>query len=92
MCAGVLLIVIGGNLFSGSLEVVARLFANSQMRLDTLAPVFGEVHFGQTTQLILGALEGLLFGIGMTIGIEAAARRQPDEARLRHAPNAKVAV
>jgi DNA-binding winged helix-turn-helix (wHTH) protein len=92
MCAGVLLIVIGGNLFSGSLEVVARLFANSQMRLDTLAPVFGEVHFGQTTQLILGALEGLLFGVGMTSGIEAAARRQPDEAGLSHAPNAKVAV
>jgi len=85
MCAGILLIVIGGNLFSGSLEIVARLFANSQMRLDTLAPVFGEVHFGQTTQLILGALEGLLFGIGMTSGIEIAARHQPDEAGLSHA-------
>ena len=83
MCAGVLLIVIGGNLFSGSLEIVARLFANSQMRLDTLAPVFGEVHFGKTTQLILGAIEGLLFGIGMTCGIETAADRSPDEVSLR---------
>ncbi|MEN3332622.1 MAG: hypothetical protein V7641_1987 [Blastocatellia bacterium] len=82
MCAGVLLIVIGGNLFSGSLEIVARLFANSQMRLDALAPVFGEVHFGQTTQLILGAMEGLLFGIGMTSGIETAANREPDDLRL----------
>lgn len=79
LCAGVLLIIIGGNLFSGSLEIVARLFANSQMRLDTLAPVFGEVHFGQTTQLILGAIEGLLFGVGMTSGIEAAANRESDE-------------
>ncbi|HKP13201.1 MAG TPA: HEAT repeat domain-containing protein, partial [Blastocatellia bacterium] len=79
LCAGVLLIVIGGNLFSGSLEIVARLFANSQMRLDALAPVFGEVHFGRTTQLILGAIEGLLFGIGMSSGIETAARRAPDD-------------
>jgi DNA-binding winged helix-turn-helix (wHTH) protein len=83
MCAGVLLIVIGGNLFSGSLEIVARLFANSQMRLDTLAPVFGEVHFGRTTQLIMGAIEGLLFGVGTMSGIEAAARRNPAEAGLK---------
>ena len=32
MCAGIVLIVIGGNLFSGSLEIVAHLFADSQMR------------------------------------------------------------
>jgi len=85
MCAGVLLIVIGGNLFSGSLEIVARLFANSQMRLDALAPVFGEVHFGQTTQLILGAMEGLLFGVGVTSGIETAANRELDELSLSRA-------
>ena len=83
MCAGILLIVIGGNLFSGSLEIVARLFANSQMRLDALAPVFGEVHFGKTTQLILGAIEGLLFGAGITRGIENAPR--PDDQTLRSA-------
>jgi DNA-binding winged helix-turn-helix (wHTH) protein len=82
MCAGVLLIVIGGNLFSGSLEIVARLFANSQMRLDALAPVFGEVHFGQTTQLILGAMEGLLFGVGVTSGIETAANRESENLSL----------
>ncbi|MFL6213529.1 MAG: winged helix-turn-helix domain-containing protein [Blastocatellia bacterium] len=82
LCAGVLLIVIGGNLFSGSLEIVARLFADSQMRLDALAPVFGEVHFGQTTQLIMGAMEGLMFGIGSASGIETAARRAPDDLSL----------
>jgi hypothetical protein len=47
MCAGVLLTVIGGNLFSANLEIVAKLFANSQIRMDPLAPLFGEVHFGQ---------------------------------------------
>jgi hypothetical protein len=80
MCAGVLLTVIGGNLFSGSLEIVAQLFANSQMRMDPLAPFFGEVHFGQTTQIILGAIEGLLFGAGMTSGIEYYARRKSEQA------------
>src|SRR5205807_5018104 len=56
MCAGVLLTMIGGNLFSASLEIVARMFANSQIRMDPLAPLFGEVHFGQTTQIVMGAL------------------------------------
>jgi DNA-binding winged helix-turn-helix (wHTH) protein len=74
MCAGILLTIIGGNLFSGSLEIVARSFADSQMRMDPLAPFFGEVHFGQTTQIIFGAIEGLLFGAGMTAGIEMFAR------------------
>ena len=74
MCAGVLLTVIGGNLFSASLEIVAKLFANSQIRMDPLAPLFGEVHFGETTQIVMGALEGLLFGAGVAGGIEIAAR------------------
>lgn len=74
MCAGVLLTVIGGNLFSASLEIVAKLFANSQIRMDPLAPLFGEVHFGQTTQIVMGALEGLLFGAGVASGIEISGR------------------
>ena len=74
MCAGILLTVIGGNLFSGSLEIVARSIADSQMSMDPLAPFFGEVHFGETTQIVFGAIEGLLFGAGMTSGIEAFAR------------------
>jgi DNA-binding winged helix-turn-helix (wHTH) protein len=79
MCAGILLTVIGGNLFSGSLEIVARSFADSQMRMDPIAPFFGEVHFGRTTQIVLGAIEGLLFGAGMTGGLELAARARPDK-------------
>jgi hypothetical protein len=70
MFAGIALTVIGGNLFSGSLEIVARSFADSQIRLDPLAPFFGEVHFGKTTQIICGAIEGLLFGAGVGLGVE----------------------
>lgn len=76
MCAGVLLTIIGGNLFSGSLEIIAKMFANSQIRMEPLAPFFGEVHFGQTTQLICGAIEGLLFGAGVMSGIELSTRAQ----------------
>jgi hypothetical protein len=75
MCAGALLTMIGGNLFSASLEIVARMFANSQIRMDPLAPLFGEGHFGQTTQIVMGAIEGLLFGAGAASGIEIAGRR-----------------
>jgi hypothetical protein len=78
MCAGVLLTVIGGNLFSASLEIVAKLFANSQIRMDPLAPLFGEVHFGQTTQIAMGAIEGLLFGAGVASGIEMSDRAGRD--------------
>jgi len=70
MCAGLLLTVVGGNLFSASLEIVARMFANSQIRMDPLAPLFGEVHFGHTAQIVMGALEGLLFGAGVASGME----------------------
>ena len=83
MCAGVLLTVIGGNLFSASLEIVAKLFANSQIRMDPLAPLFGEVHFGQTTQIVMGAIEGLLFGAGAAGGIEAAGRTDRNAASVR---------
>jgi hypothetical protein len=83
MCAGVLLTVIGGNLFSARLEIVARTFANSQIRMDPLAPLFGEVHFGQTTQIVMGALEGLLFGAGVACGIEMSGRAErQDSIRL----------
>ncbi|HXG91444.1 MAG TPA: winged helix-turn-helix domain-containing protein [Blastocatellia bacterium] len=74
MCAGVLLTVIGGNLFSGSLEIVARMFSDSQIRMEPLASFFGEVHFGRTSQVVMGALEGLMFGAGVMSGIEMAAR------------------
>jgi DNA-binding winged helix-turn-helix (wHTH) protein len=80
MCAGVLLTIIGGNLFSGSLEIVSQLFTNSQIKMEPLAPYFGEVHFGHTSQIISGAIEGLLFGAGVMSGIEFCARADREKA------------
>ncbi|MCI0692911.1 winged helix-turn-helix domain-containing protein [candidate division KSB1 bacterium] len=72
--AGALLTIIGGNLFSASLELIARSFANSQIRMEPVAPFFGEVHFGRTTQIALGAIEGMLFGGCLVGGMELLAR------------------
>jgi hypothetical protein len=45
--------------------------------MDALATFFGEVHFGRTTQLIMGAIEGGLFGCITMAGMKmAAVRRQ----------------
>jgi hypothetical protein len=76
MCAAVSLSLVGGTLFSGSLEVLARSFSDSQIGMGPLAALFGEAHFGRTTQAVLGALEGALFGGGMMGGIYVAENRK----------------
>src|SRR5262249_29257087 len=79
MCAGIFLTITGGDLFSSSLEQVSHAFTNSQVMLDPLASFFGEVHFGQTSQIILGAVEALLFGAGMMAGMEYFTRARRDQ-------------
>ncbi len=70
MIASVVLTVMGGNMFTSSLETIRQSFGASQIRLETIAIIFGEGEFGRTTQVALGALEGLFFGGGVTAGIE----------------------
>ena len=76
MVAGAFLAMIGGNLFSGSLEVVARSFADSRIRMDPIAGFFGETQFGRTTQVVLGAVEGFVFGTGVGAGLRLTAKRR----------------
>lgn len=80
MCAAVSLSLIGGTLFSGSLEILARSFADSQIGMEPLAAFFGEGHFGRTTQVVLGAVEGLMFGGGMMGGMWVAEGRREKQA------------
>ena len=61
--AGALLPLVGGRLMAGSLDVLAKAFAESRLELDSFGPLFGELHFGLATQVALTGLEGLLFGI-----------------------------
>ncbi len=60
--AGVLIPLAGGRLMGGSLDLLAHSFAESRLQLDSLGPLFGELHFGQATQAVLGGVEGMLFG------------------------------
>ena len=74
MIASIALTVMGGSMFTASLETLRQSFEASQIRLETIATVFGEGEFGRTTQVALGALEGLLFGGGVSAGIETFTR------------------
>lgn len=74
MAAGIALTIIGGNLFSGSLEVVARSFTDSQIRMEPLAPYFSAMRFSSSRQLLFGAIEGVMFGAGLMSGMMFFAR------------------
>ena len=60
--AGVVITLLGGRLMGGSLELLARSFPGSSLRLDPVGRLFGEPGFGPVSQLVTSGLEGLLFG------------------------------
>lgn len=74
MLAGIVLTLIGGNLFTGSLAIVTHSFSNSELRIDSLAAWFGEVPLGRTTLMIISAIEAFLFGATVSAGMEIARR------------------
>ncbi len=59
---GVLIALAGGRLMGGSLDQLATVFPNSQLRLDALGPLVGEAGFGPFSRAITAGLEGALFG------------------------------
>ncbi len=65
MIAGIAIPLAGGNLMGGSLALLARSFVDSRLNLDPLGRFFGEVRFGELTEIALGGIEGLLFGAGV---------------------------
>lgn len=60
--AGLLIPLLGGRLMGGSLDLLARGFPDSRLRLPTL---FGETGFGPLSQALTGAAEGALFAAGL---------------------------
>lgn len=54
--------LLGGRLIGGSLNLFARQFPESRLRLDQIGALFGESGFGPISQIITGGMEGLLFG------------------------------
>ncbi len=69
-----LITVVGGRLMGGSLDLLARNFSDSRLRLDRIGGLFGEDGFGPVTRIVTGGLEGALFG-GCIVGAMILARR-----------------
>jgi len=72
--AGVVIILLGGRMMGGSLDLLARAFPDSRLRLDPIGGLFGESGFGTVSQAATGALEGMLFA-GCTAGAMMLAER-----------------
>ena len=72
--AGILITSLGGRLLGGSLDLLARQFPRSRLRLDQIGGLFGEEGFGPISQIATGAVEGVLFG-GCIVGAMIIARR-----------------
>ncbi len=70
MIGAIILTSIEGNLFSGTIEIIAKSFSKSSINLEPLASFFGEVNFGKISRVGLGAIEGFLFGGFLTLGME----------------------
>jgi len=60
-CAGLLIIILGGTLMGGSLDLLATQFPGSRLRLDQIGALFGESGFGPISRLATGCVECLLF-------------------------------
>lgn len=73
---GILIPLLGGTLMGGSLDLLARQFPGSRLRLDQIGGLFGEEGFGPVSRIVTGGLEGMLFG-GCLVGAMLIARRSP---------------
>ena len=72
--AGALIVLAGGRMLGGSLDLFERSFPGSRLRLDRIGAAFGESGFGPVTQTVTGALEAALFA-ACVLGAMAIARR-----------------
>ncbi len=64
----------GSYLGALSLDLVAAVFPESQVALDPLARLLGEIQPGPITRVCVSAWEGLMFGLGIALGLT---RRPP---------------
>ena len=77
--AGLAIPLLGGRMMGGSLDLLARHFPQSRLRLDQLGALFGEPGFGPLSQALTGGLEGALFA-SCVVGAMILARRSLDPA------------
>jgi DNA-binding winged helix-turn-helix (wHTH) protein len=60
--AGVVIALLGGRMMGGSLDLLARSFPSSRLRLDQIGALLGESGFGPVSQAVTSGLEAALFG------------------------------
>ena len=80
MAGGVLIILLGGTLMGGSLELLSSSFPDSRLRLDQIGALLGEQGFGPVSQMVTGGLEGGLFAaciVGAMVLAKQQAVRKP---------------
>ena len=73
--AGLMIALSGGRLMGGSLDLLARQFPDSRLRLDALGAIAGETGFGPASQVVTAGLEGALFG-ACVVGVMILVRRR----------------
>ena len=73
--AGILIPLLGGRMMGGSLDLLASGFPDSRLRLDQIGALFGESGFGPVSQMVTGALEGLLFSASVVAAMTIARRQ-----------------
>ena len=81
--AGLAVASLGGRLMGGSLDLVARAFPGSRIRLDQLGALFGEEGFGPASQAATAALEGALFAACVIGAMVFADQRMRGRTRAR---------
>ena len=72
--SGALVALLGGRLMGGSLDLLARAFPTSRLRLDGMGAWFGEESFGPVTRTVTSALEGALFTACVVAALLVATR------------------
>ena len=75
---GALIPQLGGRMMGGSLDLLARTFPGSRLRLDQIGPIVGENGFGPIAQSVTGSLEAALF-CACVAGAMALARKSFDD-------------
>jgi len=72
--AGLAVVLLGGRLMLGSLDLLARQVPGSRLRLDHISQLFGEASFGPVTLTVTSVLEGALFAAGVVSAMALAER------------------
>ncbi|WP_158277969.1 winged helix-turn-helix domain-containing protein [Caulobacter endophyticus] len=76
--------LLGGRLMAGSLDLLARSFPGSRLRLDAIGALLGEQGLGLASLVLTGAVEGLLFGACVVGAMRWAESRRLGQPPARH--------